>query len=189
MHRFDSIKLLMGNLNEEVVVVGNLGPTSDEMWHAGDREKNYYTYGSMGLCSSIALGIALNCKNKVVAFDGDGSILMNLGSLATIGRENPSNLILLIWDNEMWGQVGRHYSHTHYKTNLEEIAKGCGIAQTATVDNVDELKNVFDKALLYEGPWVIVAKIEEEGYLPVAPVEPEVITHRFRESMLDNTKA
>ena len=183
MHRFDSIKLLMENLNEEVVVVGNLGPTSDEMWHAGDREKNYYTYGSMGLCSSIALGIALNCKNKVVAFDGDGSILMNLGSLATIGRENPSNLILLIWDNEMWGQVGRHYSHTHYKTNLEEIA------QTATVDNVDELKNVFDKALLYEGPWVIVAKIEEEGYLPVAPVEPEVITHRFRESMLDNTKA
>ena len=55
--------------------------------------------------------------------------------------------------------------------------------------SVDIMDDVFDKALLYEGPWVIVAKIEEEGYLPVAPVEPEVITYRFRESMLDNTKA
>ena len=189
MHRFDSIKRLIRDLDKEVVVVGNLGPTSDEMWHAEDREKNYYTYGSMGLCSSIALGISLNCKNKVIAFEGDGSMLMNLGSLATIGRENPSNLIVLIWDNEMWGQVGRQYSHTHYKANLEEISKGSGISQTATVDNIEQLEIVFNKALLSEGPWVIVAKIEEEEYLPVAPVEPEKTTYRFRESMLENTKA
>ena len=189
MRRFDSIKKLIVDLDDEVIVVGNLGPTSDEMWHAKDRQKNYYTYGSMGLCSSIALGISLNCNNKVVAFDGDGSILMNLGSLATIGRENPSNLIVLIWDNEMWGQVGRQYSHTHYTANLEEISRGSGINHTATVENIEQLEIVFSKALSSEGPWVIIAKIEEGEYLPVAPVEPEKTTYRFRESMLKNTKA
>ena len=155
MLRFDSIKKLISALDDEVVIVGNLGPTSDEMWHAKDRQKNYYTYGSMGLCSSIALGISLNCNNKVVAFDGDGSILMNLGSLATIGRENPSNLIVLIWDNEMWGQVGRQYSHTHYTANLEEISKGSGISHTATVENIEQLEIAFSKALSSEGPWVL----------------------------------
>jgi thiamine pyrophosphate-dependent acetolactate synthase large subunit-like protein len=72
---------------------------------------------------------------------------------------------------------------------LEEISKGSGISQTATVDNIEQLEIVFDKALSSEGPWVIVAKIEEEEYLPVAPVEPEKTTYRFRESMLKNTKA
>ncbi|MQG39435.1 MAG: sulfopyruvate decarboxylase subunit beta [SAR202 cluster bacterium] len=188
MLRFEAIKKLLRDLDDEVVVVGNLGPTSDEMWHAGDREKNYYTYGSMGLCSSIALGISLNCNNKVVAFDGDGSILMNLGSLATIGRESPANLIVVIWDNEMWGQVGRQYSHTHYRTNLEDISKGSGISRTITVENIKQLESAFSKALFSEGPWVVIAKIEEGEYMPVAPVEPEKTTYKFRESMLKNAK-
>ena len=188
MLRFEAIKKLLRDLDDEVVVVGNLGPTSDEMWHAGDREKNYYTYCSMGLCSSIALGISLNCNNKVVAFDGDGSILMNLGSLATIGRESPANLIVVIWDNEMWGQVGRQYSHTHYRTNLEDISKGSGISRTITVENIKQLESAFSKALFSEGPWVVIAKIEEGEYMPVAPVEPEKTTYKFRESMLKNAK-
>ena len=101
----------------------------------------------------------------------------------------PSNLIVLIWDNEMWGQVGRQYSHTHYRTNLEEISKGSGINHTATVENMQQLKIAFSKALSSNGPWVIIAKIEEGEYLPVAPVEPEKTTYRFRESMLKNTKS
>ena len=111
MNRYHAIQKLMSIVDEKVVIVGNLGPTSDEMRHARHRDKNFYTYGSMGLCSSIALGIALNYSDKVISFDGDGSVLMNMGTLATIGRENPLNLIVLIWDNEMWGQVGRQFSH------------------------------------------------------------------------------
>jgi len=186
MNRYHAIQRLMGIVDERVVIVGNLGPTSDEMRHAKHREKNFYTYGSMGLCSSIALGIALNYSYKVVSFDGDGSILMNMGTLATISRENPSNLIVLIWDNEMWGQVGRQFSHTHYQTNLEEIAQGCGIKKTITVNNEDDLERVFVEALSADSPYVIVAKIKESEYLSVAPVEPAIITYKFRQSMIQN---
>ena len=186
MKRYHAIQKLMSIVDEKVVIVGNLGPTSDEMRHARHRDKNFYTYGSMGLCSSIALGIALNYSDKVISFDGDGSVLMNMGTLATIGRENPLNLIVLIWDNEMWGQVGRQVSHTHYQTNLEEIARGCGIKKTITVDNEDDLEKVFVKALSDDGPYVIVAKIKESEYLSVAPVEPEIIAFNFRKSMIQN---
>ena len=186
MNRYHAIQKLMSIVDEKVVIVGNLGPTSDEMRHARHRDKNFYTYGSMGLCSSIALGIALNYSDKVISFDGDGSVLMNMGTLATIGRENPLNLIVLIWDNEMWGQVGRQFSHTHYQTNLEEIAQGCGIKKTITVDNEDDLEKVFVKALSDDGPYVIVAKIKEREYLSVAPVEPEIIAFNFRKSMIQN---
>ena len=68
-------------------IVGNLGPTSDELQSLGHRDRNFYTYGSMGLCSSIALGMALSTDEQVISLDGDGSLLMNMGTIATIGRE------------------------------------------------------------------------------------------------------
>lgn len=182
MFRFEATKLLMGHIHEEAIV-SNLGPTSDDLWHAGHRDRNFYTLGSMGLCSSIALGMALTLSEKVVSLDGDGSLLMNLGTLATIGRENPSNLIVVAWDNEEWGQTGHQPSHTAYGTDLEQVAKGCGVNRTATVKNLEELDQVFQEALNEAGPWFIVAKIqEEETYQPGTPKEPEVNVFRFRES-------
>mgnify|MGYP001410115844 FL=1 len=166
----------------DLPVVANLGPTTDELWHAGHRDRNFYTYGSMGLCSSIALGIALSTDEKVVSLDGDGSLLMNMGTIGTIGREKPGNLIVIVWDNEQWAQTGNQPSHTAYETDLEQVAHGCGIAQTATVDNEEELQLVFLQALEEDGPWFIVAKIEEDEYLPVAPIEPEMTVYRFRKS-------
>ena len=100
-----------------------LGPTSDELYHAGHRDRNFYTYGNMGLCSSIALGMALSTGDKVISLDGDGSLLMNLGTIATIGREKPENLVVVVWDNEAWGQTGGQPSHTSTNTNLEEVAQ------------------------------------------------------------------
>ncbi len=105
MHRFEATKLLVSHLRDEPVVA-NLGPTTDELWAAGHRDRNFYTYGSMGLCSSIALGMALSCEERVVSLDGDGSLLMNMGTIATIGREKPANLIVVVWDNEQWAQTG-----------------------------------------------------------------------------------
>ena len=163
-------------------IVANLGPTSDELWHAGHRDRNFYTYGSMGLCSSIALGMALSTQEQVISLDGDGSLLMNLGTIATIGREQPKNLIVLVWDNEQWAQTGNQSSHTAYGTELDQVARSCGIDKTEVVDNLEELKSVFGKALIEDGPWFIVAKIQESGSLPVAPVEPEFTLYRFRES-------
>jgi len=179
LHRFEATKLLVSHLQDEPVVA-NLGPTTDELWHAGHRDRNFYTYGSMGLCSSIALGMALSVPDKVVSLDGDGSLLMNMGTIATIGREKPINLVVVVWDNEQWGQTGHQASHTAEGTDLEQVARGCGIAKSATVSTLEDLVQVFQQALAEDGPWFIVAKIEETDYLPVSPVEPEATLYRFR---------
>ena len=99
------MQLLMQQVGDQPVVA-NLGPTTDELWNIVDRPRNFYTFGSMGLCSSVALGMALSTADKIVSFDGDGSLLMNLGAIATIGREMPRNLVVVVWDNEEWGQTG-----------------------------------------------------------------------------------
>ena len=111
MFRLDATKVILERVGDGPIV-SNLGPTSNELWHAGHRARNFYTHGAMGLCSSIALGIALSTQEKVVSLDGDGSLLMNMGTIATIGREKPPNLIVVVWDNEEWGQTG-HQPQPH----------------------------------------------------------------------------
>ena len=181
MYRFEATKLLLGHVTDEVIV-SNLGPTSDELWHAGHRDRNFYIHGSMGLCSSIALGMALTVSEKVVSLDGDGSMLMNMGTIATIGRELPANLIVLVWDNEEWGQTGHQPSHTAYGTDLAEVAKACGLSRVATVGTLEDLDQTFQQALREDGPWFIVAKIQEAEYLPASPKEPEINVYRLREA-------
>jgi len=183
LRRLDATKVVLKHIGNRPIV-SNLGPTTDELWHSGHRARNFYTYGAMGLCSSIALGIALSTSEKVVSLDGDGSLLMNMGTIATIGREKPSNLIVIVWDNEEWGQTGHQPSHTAINTDLEQVAQACGIPRTATVATEEELEAIFQTALGAEGPWFIVAKIQEAGYLPVAPIEPEMTLYRFRETFV-----
>ncbi len=184
MRRFDAIELVL-RLAEDRPIVGNLGPTSDELWHAGHRDRNFYTYGNMGLVSSLGLGMALATDEQIICMDGDGSLLMNLGSLASIGRERPKNLIVLVYDNEEWGQTGHQVSHTGTGTSLEAAALACGITSTSTVNDLEELEGALSNALDTDGPHFIVAKIEEAGYLPVAPVEPEFTLYRFRNTFVE----
>ena len=181
MLRFEATQLILQQAGNRPIV-SNLGPTTDELWHAGHRDRNFYTYGSMGLCSSIALGMALSTDEQVISLDGDGSLLMNMGTIATIGREQPKNLIVVVWDNEEWAQTGHQASHTAKGTDLAQVAASCGIRHTTTVDNLEDLGSAFTTALSQEGPWFIVAKIEEAEYLPVAPIEPELTIYRMRES-------
>jgi len=179
LHRPEATALLLKHLHDEPVVP-NLGPTTDELWRIGHRDRNFYTYGSMGLCSSIALGMALSIPDKVISLDGDGSLLMNLGALATIGREKPKNLVVVVWDNEEWGQTGHQPSHTATGTDLEQVALGCGFPRSTTVRTLEELDRSFQQALREDGPWFIVAKIEETEHPPVSPNEPEMTLYRFR---------
>lgn len=182
MHRLSATKMLLENAGD-LPIVANLGPTSDELWHiAPERHRNFYGYGSMGLCSSMALGMALSTGEKVVSLDGDGSLLMNMGTLATIGKEQPRNLIVIVYDNEMWGQTGAQPTHTAFGTDLEQVGRSCNIPKTTTVEDEEALATVFRQALDEDGPWLIVAKIEEQEYLPVAPVEPEMTLYNFRKT-------
>ena len=179
MHRIEATKVVLEQAGDRPIV-SNLGPTTDELWHAGHRDRNFYTWGSMGLCSSIALGMALSTDEQIISLDGDGSMLMNLGTVASIGREKPENLIVIVWDNEEWGQTGHQSSHTAMGTDLERVAQGCGISRTATVSSEEQLETVLKEALNTPGPWFIVAKIEETEHLPYAPIEPEMTLYRFR---------
>ena len=181
MLRLEATNVILRHVGNRPIVA-NLGPTTDELWHAGHRDRNFYTYGSMGLCSSIALGMALSTQEQVISLDGDGSLLMNLGTIATIGREHPKNLIVVVWDNEEWGQTGHQPSHTAMGTDLADVAQSCGISQTSTVSDLEELEAALQNALQTEGPWFIVAKIQEAEYLPVAPIEPELTLYRMRDS-------
>ena len=193
--RYDLIKTILNKSNNSPIV-SNLGPTSDELWKATNelelhpRNRNFYTYGSMGLCSSIALGIAINTSETVISIDGDGSLLMNLGTLSTIGRVGPSNLIIIVCDNEMWAQTGYQPTATAFNTELEKVAKSCGFKNTFKCTNINEFKDTFNKSLKIKGPTMIVAKTKETGEFPeVTPVEPEFTVYRFRNSMLNNNEA
>ena len=179
--RFEATKLILRHAGNSPIV-GNLGPTSDELRHAGHRDRNFYTYGSMGLCSSIALGMALSTTERIISLDGDGSLLMNLGGIATIGREAPKNLVVVVWDNEEWAQTGHQPSHTARGTDLAQVARSCGIHRTLTVTGLEELEAAITTALQEDGPWFIVAKTQEAEYLPVAPIEPELTVYRMRNS-------
>ncbi len=181
--------MLLGIIGD-LPIVSNLGPTSDELWHAGHRSRNFYTHGAMGLCSSLALGMALATKEEVISLDGDGSMLMNMGTIASIAREKPRNLSVIVWDNEEWGQTGHQPSHTSTGTDLEQVAQSCGISNTATVSTEEALKAIVQTALASDGPWFIVAKIQEaEAYLPRAPIEPEMTLYRFRETFVGPSRA
>ena len=153
MHRFSATKRILSHIGD-LPAVSNLGPTTDELWHAGHRDRNFYTYGSMGLCSSIALGMALSTDEKVISLDGDGSLLMNMGTIATIGRESPTNLIVIVWDNEQWAQTGNQASHTAFGTDLADVARGCGISNVATVEDEEELESGLLQALCRGRPLV-----------------------------------
>ena len=185
MHRLEATKLVLEQAGQRPIVA-NLGPTSDELWHAGHRDRNFYTYGNMGLCSSIALGMAMATDEQIISLDGDGSLLMNMGTIASIGREKPKNLTVVVWDNEQWGQTGGQTSHTGTGTDLEQVAQSCGITNTKTVSDLEDLEAAVSEALASpDGPNFIVAKIEEAGYRSVAPVEPEFTLYRFRNTFVE----
>ena len=189
MRRFEATQLV-SRLAGESPIVSNLGPTSSDLWHSGHRDRNFYTYGNMGLCSSIALGMAMGTDEQVISLDGDGSLLMNLGTVASIGREQPKNLTVIVWDNEKWGQTGGQTSHTGTGTDLEKVAQSCGISHTKTVTDLEDFEDAVSEALASsDGPHFIVAKIEESGgTTSVAPVEPELTLYRFRDTFVEPRK-
>ena len=100
MDRFNLTQRLVGKLKREEAVIGGIGWANFDLWAVGHRPQNFYMLGSMGLTVPIALGVAIaQPARKVVALEGDGSIMMQLGCLATVGAQAPKNLVIIILDN------------------------------------------------------------------------------------------
>ena len=167
----------------EALVVCNIGFPSQELYAINDSARNFYMLGSMGLSSSIGMGLSLTTEQKVISIDGDGSVLMNLGTLSTIGNYAPKNFTLLIVDNGAYGSTGDQPTHTSGATNLAAMARGAGIKSVFEVDGA-ETKAQIETCLNSDGPHVIVAKIAPGSpKMTPIPLSAMVIRERFREAV------
>jgi len=159
--RLGVTRYLASRLTREVVVA-NLGSASLDLYAIADRPLNCYTFGAMGQCSSIGLGIAVARPDvRVICLDGDGSLLMNLGSLCTIAAEAPRNFVLMVWDNEVHQTTGGQPTATARKASLLGIARGAGIDRGLEVRTQAELEHAVDRVLTEDGPLVVVVKIDK----------------------------
>jgi sulfopyruvate decarboxylase subunit beta len=163
MQRLECLRAIYDRL-EDCLVVTIMGAVASELQSLGHKPNFFYLQHAMGLGSSTGLGLALCLpQQKVVVFDGDGSILMNLGGYTTLARYRPKNLVHVVFDNESLLSVGGFPTATSTGSDLEGVARASGIARTKTVCTIDEFKHVFDDALKANDLTSIVAKVEAVG--------------------------
>ncbi len=164
MRRLDALAALYPALErEDVAVVTIMGAVAAELQSLGHRPNFFYLQHAMGLASSVGLGLALaRPELDVVVFDGDGSVLMNLGGLTTLARYRPSNLVHVVFDNESLLSVGGFPTATSTGTDLAAVAAAAGVPVTCTCRTADELGERFTEALGGTELATIVAKVEAE---------------------------
>ncbi len=164
MERSKCLEAIYSELQDKLVVT-IMGACAQELYNLGHQENFFYLQHAMGLASSIGLGLALHLpKEKVVVLDGDGSVLMNLGTLATLARYRPKNLVHIIFDNGSLLSTGGFASHTTAGiTDLAVIAKGAGIEHVATADTPLRFGEAVLEAFEREDLSVIVAKVRAIG--------------------------
>jgi len=150
---------------EDKLVVTIMGACAQELYDLGHREGFFYLQHAMGLASSIGLGLAMHLpEERVVVLDGDGSVLMNLGALATLARYRPPNLVHIVFDNGSLLSTGGFESHTTSgRTDIAAIARGAGIEHVASVDDLVAFGEAVVEALERAGPSVIVARVRAVG--------------------------
>ena len=163
MRRLDAMKAVYPQL-ETCVVVTIMGAVAAELQTLGHRTNFFYLQHAMGLASSLGLGIALSRPDlMVVVFDGDGSILMNLGGLTTLARYRPQNLVHVVFDNESLLSVGGFPTATSTGSDIAAIAAAAGVPRTATVRTLEEFTLAFTEALVARELTTLVAKVDAVG--------------------------
>ncbi len=182
MIRSEIIKSIAPVIRDHLVVC-NIGLPSQELFMHEDKPSNFYMLGTMGLSSSIGLGLALVQRATVIAIDGDGSVLTNLGTLPTIANNVADKFILLIIDNGSYGSTGDQPTYAGRKTSLAAVATACG-CENVVECRAEETADVLREAILSEQMTIIVSKCES-GNVPVSVIEldPAVIRHRFMQEV------
>lgn len=154
---------LVQRLTHAEAVVAGLGNTNFDLIAAGPRPQNFYMLGSMGLSCPIALGVALAQPERgVIALEGDGSILMALGCLTTIGNLRPRNLTVIIWDNGLYQITGKQPTATGGMTDIVAVARGAGIAHSDWVRDEAHFDALLDRRFEDGGPRLLAAKIDDQ---------------------------
>jgi len=179
MKRYECLRAIAPQFGDELVVT-NLGAVRHEWQSLRPHHGNYHLQ-NLGLTSSMALGLALALPHrKVVAFDGDGSLLLNLGSLATIANQHPKNLIHIVFDNECYESSRGAPTATAGSADLAAVARGCGIVNVATAKTVAEFTETFTRALKASDLYFILAKVEPgAGDVPAAALDSQENKYLF----------
>ena len=182
MIRKEAISLIISKIGNNPVVAAN-GYISRDLFEVGDKPSNFYMIGSMGLASSIGLGVALKKnKRKVFIFDGDGNLLMNLGSLTTVGSLKPKNFVHIVFDNNSHESTGGQPTSSN-SIKIDKIAKSANYKVFKTRSK-KELFRFIEIAKRISGPIMILVKVKSSNYVSErVKIEPRDIKNRFMKSL------
>src|SRR5215471_19707601 len=163
MQRIDAVRVVYADVENDIVVT-IMGAVAAELYSLGHRKNFFYLQHAMGLASSMGLGLALSKPNKrVIVLDGDGSLLMNLGTLSTVAWHAPKNLIHIVFDNENLLSVGGFPTATSAGSDLAGIAQKSGYLQATTVRTLDDFTKAWRRARERFELNMIVAKVDASG--------------------------
>ena len=185
LERRDAVAAMLANRGDALVVTGLGSPTWD-VAAVSESPLNFYLWGAMGGAAMIGLGLALaQPSRRVIVVTGDGELLMGLGSLATIGVARPSNLAIVVLDNERYGETGMQASHTARGVDLAAIARASGFAAAATIVTSAELTAWLPTLHNGDGPVFGVIKVAANQPKLIVPArDGTYIKNRFREALL-----
>jgi len=180
MNRFELTKRLVAQLKRDEAVIGGIGNANFDLWASGQRPQNFYMLGSMGLAIPIALGVALaQPRRHVVALEGDGSLLMQLGCLATVAERAPKNLTIVVWDNGIYQITGSQPTASASAADLVAIARGAGLSNSAWAADEADFDRLAASALKGEAPSLIAARIDDKPAVATTDRDPVQIRERF----------
>jgi thiamine pyrophosphate-dependent acetolactate synthase large subunit-like protein len=170
---------------ENLLVVSGLGSPNYVVAACGDHPLNFYLWGAMGSAAMIGLGLALaQPALRVLVLTGDGEALMGLGSLATIGVKQPGNLVIVVLDNQHYGETGMQPSHTRAGIDLVAVAKGCKFVDALHVSEVGATSRIRDLVHNGRGPILVQARISNDAAPRVLPSrDGHAIKFRFMEAL------
>lgn len=184
MNRFELTKRLVSRLKKEEAVIGGIGNTNFDLWAAGRRPQNFYMLGSMGLAIPIAVGVALaQPARHVVALEGDGSLLMQLGCLTTVATLAQKNLTIVVMDNGVYQITGSQPTPAVNSADLVTVAQGCGIARSAWAADEEDFERLIDEALVKGGPTLIAVRIDDKPAVATTERDPVQIRERFMQGI------
>jgi len=184
MIRKEAMKIILEEIDNDPIISAN-GFMSRDLFELKEKNSNFYMIGSMGLASSIGLGVAIKNPNKrIYIFDGDGNILMNLGSLTTIGTLKPKNLIHIIFDNNSHESTGGQPTNSN-KILISNLGKVTNYKNFNIITN-NELKKTLKKIKKIKGPIMIVIKIKNsQTRSNRVSLDPPIIKNRFMKALLE----
>jgi thiamine pyrophosphate-dependent acetolactate synthase large subunit-like protein len=180
MNRFDVTSRLVAKLKHEEAVIGGIGNTNFDLWAAGHRPQNFYMLGSMGLAFPIALGVALaQPGRRVIALEGDGSLLMQLGALSTIAALKPKNLTMIVMDNGIYQITGAQPTPAANVADIVAIAIGSGLVNSAWAADEEDFERLVDDAMAASEPGLIAVRIDDKPGVGTTRRDPVQIRERF----------